>query len=139
MILVDPGRLAVPAATVTLVNAATGEKRRMTTTETGNFFFGGLQPGEYSLGVEAGGFKRFEKRGLNLTAAETLAAGEVALEVGAVSEFVEVTARGATVQTASAERAGIITGAQVENMAILGRNVTSLLPSARAISRARWT
>ena len=125
--VVDPGRLAVPAANVTLVNVATGEKRQMATNETGAFFFGSLQPGEYNLGVEAGGFKRYEKRGMNLSAAETLAAGEVVLEVGAVTEFVEVTAQGATVQTASAERAGIITGDQVENMAILGRNVTSLL------------
>jgi hypothetical protein len=125
--VVDPGHLAIPAANVTVLNVATGEKRQMATNETGRFFFGSVQPGEYNLSVEAGGFKRYEKRGLNLSAGETLAAGEMILEVGAVTEFVEVTAQGATVQTASAERAGIITGDQVENMAILGRNVTSLL------------
>ena len=105
--VVDPGRLAVPAANVTLVNAGTAEKRVISTGETGGFVFSGLQPGEYNLTVEAGGFKRYEKRGMNLTAAETLAAGQIMLEVGAVSEFVEVTAEGATVQTASMERAGI--------------------------------
>ena len=110
--VVDPGRLAIPAASVTLVNVATGEKRQDGDQKNGAFFFGSLQPGEYNLGVEAGSFKRLEKRGLNLSAAETLAAGQIVLEVGAVAEIVKVTAEGAAVQTASAERAGIITGAR---------------------------
>jgi hypothetical protein len=49
------------------------------------------------------------------------------LEVGAVSEKVTVAAEAAAVQTASAERAGVVTSEQVENLAILGRNVMSLL------------
>ncbi|MBI3680172.1 MAG: TonB-dependent receptor [Acidobacteria bacterium] len=125
--VLDPTDLAVTGARVTLRQAATGAARETLTDATGRFFFGSLQPGQYDLVIEAPGFKRLERRAIRLTAAETLGAGDLRLEVGAVSESVFVTAQGATVQTQSAERAGVLTGTQVESLAIRGRNVMSLL------------
>ena len=125
--VVDPAHSAIPNATVTLVNGATGEQRLVKTTETGRFFFGGLQPGEYQLTVEAQGFKRLEQRAINLIAAETLPVGDLGMQVGTITESVEVTAQGSAVQTASAERGDAVTGSQVDTLAIRGRNVTSLL------------
>ncbi len=125
--VVDPTGLPVARAGITLVQMATGAKRQATTNESGNFFLGSLQPGSYDLTVEMTGFKRFERRSINLSAADTLPVGNLALEVGAVTESIEVIAQGATVQTASAERAGVIVTSQVEHLAIRGRNVMSLL------------
>ena len=125
--VVDPSGLAVGKADVTLVQPATGLERRTTTAETGSFAFPALSPGQYNLTVKRDGFKQSERRNLNLTASETLTVGDVQLQVGSTTESVTISAEGATVQTASAERSGVITSSQVENILIRGRNVTSLL------------
>jgi len=123
----DPSGLAVAGASVTLTQAATGGQRQARTNEQGDFVFSSLQPGEYSVAVVSTGFKRYEKRAVVLSASETLPVGDLTLEVGAVAETVTVTAQGAVVQTASAERSGLVTGSQVENLLIKGRNVHALL------------
>ena len=48
--------------------------------------------------------------------------GDLALEVGAVTESIEVTATAALLQTESVERSATITGKQIENFEINGRN-----------------
>src|SRR5574340_627767 len=123
----DPGDLAVVAAKLTLTHVATGVVRAAVTDARGDFAFEALQPGEYALRVEAPGFKTLNKTAIQLTAAERLPVGRLRLEVGAVVESIEVRAEGAAVQTASAERAGAITSAQVHQIAIKGRNVMELL------------
>ena len=123
----DPGGLAIAGADVTLAHPATGLERRVATGENGGFVFTSVGPGEYRLTVKREGFKTAERKNLNLTASETLAAGDIRLEVGSTSESVTVTAEGATVQTASAERAGVITSSQVSSLLIRGRNVLSLM------------
>jgi hypothetical protein len=123
----DPSGLAVAKADVTLTQPATGLERKTTTAENGAFAFPALSPGQYRITVKREGFKQAERRNLNLTASETLTVGDIQLQVGSTAESVTVTAEGATVQTASSERAGVITNTQVENILIRGRNVTSLL------------
>ncbi len=123
----DPSGLPVAGASITLIQAATGGERRAATSERGDFVLSGLQPGEYTVAVTAPGFKRFEKRAVMLPAAETLSVGDLVLEVGTVAETITVTAHGSTVQTASAERSGLVTSSQVENLLSRGRNVSSLL------------
>jgi hypothetical protein len=123
----DSSDAAVVGALVSLTHVATGAQRQTTTDDRGNFVFPSLQLGEYNVAVTAQGFKRFEKRGLQLSAQETLPVGKIALELGAITESVTVTAQGVAVQTASAERAGTILGTQVENLMIRGRNAMSLL------------
>src|SRR5881628_3117566 len=123
----DASGLAVAGAEVTLVHAATGAGRQAPSDDRGQFVFSSLQPGEYTLTVRLPGFNTVEKRGIRLSAAETLSAGELVLQVGAAAETVTVTAQGAAVQTASAERAGVITSSQVEDLLNRSRTVTSLL------------
>lgn len=123
----DPTNLPVAGAVVTLVQIATGAERQIKTDERGDFVFSSLQPGEYSVAVMLPGFKKLEKRAIMLSAAETLSVGDLVLEIGTVTESVKVIAQGATVQTASVERAGVITSSQVENLLIRSRSVMSLL------------
>ncbi len=143
----DPGGLAVASADVTLVQATTGVKRRARTTENGAFSFATVEPGPYSLQVNAAGFKTADLHDVILTASETRSLGAVRLEVGNMSQSVTITAQVANVQTASSEHASVITGSQVDSLLIRGRNVTDLLQlvpgvavpaSADAISR-NWT
>ncbi len=123
----DPSDLAVVGAQVRLIQVSTGAERSTRTDVRGSFVFSSLQPDEYRLLIAAEGFKQVERRNIVLSASETLPLGKIPLEVGAVSEKVTVAAELAVVQTASAERAGVVTSDQVENLAILGRNVMSVL------------
>ncbi|MGH9657124.1 MAG: carboxypeptidase regulatory-like domain-containing protein, partial [Bryobacteraceae bacterium] len=129
----DASNLPVAAVTVTLIHVATGLERQAPTDIRGDFVFSSVAPGEYRLRATASGFKRYERTGVNLTAAETLRAGDLLLEIGAVTESVTVSAEGATVQTASAERAGVITTKQLDSLQIRGRNVMSILQTLPGI------
>lgn len=134
--MVDASAAAVPGVTIKLVQVATNAERQAVSSEIGRFTFTSLAPGEYSLFAEGAGFKRFELRGINLTAAENLSLGSLVLEVGSITEAIEVRAQGTPVQTESSERAGVLTGRQVENLTIRGRNaltLLSLLPGVVAI------
>ncbi|MEK7403619.1 MAG: carboxypeptidase-like regulatory domain-containing protein [Acidobacteriota bacterium] len=123
----DPSNLAVANAEVTLTHAGTAAERRAATNERGDFVFSSLQPGEYNITVKLAGFKTAEQRSVTLTASQVLPVGDIVLEVGAVTESVTVSAQAAVVQTASSERAGVVTSSQVDGLLIRGRNVMSLL------------
>src|ERR1041384_7562426 len=70
--ILDPGGLVIAGATVTLQNEQTGETRELVSSDSGDFVFTALPPGPYILVAQFRGMKRFEKRNLNLTAAERL-------------------------------------------------------------------
>lgn len=143
----DPGGLAVAKARISLTQATTGAQRNTLTSDAGAFSFATVDPGTYTVTVQAAGFKQAQVNSVVLTASETLPVGKIRLEVGNVSQSVTVTAQGATVETASSEHASVITGNQVENLLVRGRNVTDLMQlvpgvvtpaSSDAISR-NWT
>jgi len=123
----DPSGLGVPNAKATLTEIATGAQRTAKADQLGNFVFSTLPVGEYSLVISADGFKKLEKRGIMLSAAETRPVGDLMLTIGTAAETITVSAQGSVVQTASSERAGTITDTQVENLLIKGRNVIDLL------------
>ena len=123
----DPSGQVVPGAKVTLRSEKTGEIRSTLTSEVGTFNFVAVQPDTYALKVERTGFKAYERRGLVLTANERLAAGDIALQLGAVSETISVEATAAQVQTDSSEHSAVLTTQQLTNLTARGRDVVSLL------------
>lgn len=123
----DPTGAAVAGATVVLTQTGTQSQRQQTSSTTGDFTFNAIEPGAYSLSIEAVGFKRIERTGINLTANERLSAGILKLEVGSTADSIVVRADGTAVQTTSSERSGVLTSSQVENLMVKGRNVSSLL------------
>ncbi|MBI1895837.1 MAG: carboxypeptidase regulatory-like domain-containing protein [Acidobacteria bacterium] len=125
-IVTDPTDAVISGARVRLASSATGAERTAPTNEAGRFFFGSLQPGAYTLSIEAEGFRRLVRTS-QVSAAETVSITDLKLEVGQVTDSVQVTAQAVNVQTETAERAGVLTTSQVQNLAIRGRNVTSLV------------
>ncbi len=123
----DSAGLSVAGAQVAIQQVSTGAVREAFTDERGGFYFGSVQPGEYELRVSHGGFKKLVKRGVLLSASQTLDLGELTLQVGAVEESVTVTAEAVTVQTAGGEHAGTITAVEVQDILNVSRNVMSLL------------
>ena len=121
----DPSGALVPHATVTAANAAAGITRTVSTNEEGGFVLPNLAPGTYAITVEAAGFKKLEKTGIVLSAADRLNAGEFVLEVGVATEEVTVTAEAAQMQlqSGSGERSDLISSKQLNDVAMNGRNV----------------
>jgi hypothetical protein len=103
------------------------EHAPVTTTSTGEFLFPNLEPGAYTIAAKAAGFKQYEKKDLQLSASDRLSVGDLKLEVGAITETVEITAQAAQIQTASAERSGLLDSKQVMELMSRGRDVMSLL------------
>src|SRR5215831_67013 len=125
--VLDQTGQAIPGATVTLTRQETGDIRTFTTEPTGEFVFTSIQPGNYDLSVKAQGFKAFDKKGIALSASDHISAGDLKLQVGSVSESVEVTADTATVQIVSSERSAVLDSTQVTNLMSRGRDVMALL------------
>ena len=123
----DPTGRAVPGAAVTIQNERTGAERRLVSDEAGNFTAPNLEPSVYRLKVQMAGFKTFEKQNIALPASERLVVGDILLEVGSQAESITVRAEGASVQTASAERSGVLTGTQVDALLLKGRSIYSML------------
>jgi Carboxypeptidase regulatory-like domain/TonB-dependent Receptor Plug Domain len=119
----------VSNASVTVTNPATGLARQVTTGNGGEFAVTNLQPGTYTITVEATGFKKLEKSGLVLNAGGNVNPGTLALAVGAASDSVTVTADAGQVQlqSNSGERSDVITSKQLNDVAINGRNVLDYL------------
>lgn len=124
----DPQGNVVVGAAVTLSNPATNFTRTGTTSDSGQFNFEGISPGTYRLEVEAKGFK---KAILNDVGALVAKGTEVtvALEVGAVTESVVVTAGGteAIVNTQDASLGNNFVAHQISQLPLNARNVANLL------------
>lgn len=111
----------VPNATVTVKSEATGLERRTTTNDSGYYVVSSMPPGFYTVAVEGTGFKRFQKTGnkLDPNIAATINAN---LEIGTVTETVDVVATAATVQSETATVGKLIESRQIQLMQLNGRN-----------------
>jgi hypothetical protein len=123
----DSSAVAVANAQVKATSATTGASRDATTDSSGGFAFSAMPPDTYTVTVEHAGFKKYERKNVQLPPSERLSVGVLQLELGAVVETVTVTATGASVQTASGERSGVVTPDQVENLTIINRDFSVLL------------
>jgi hypothetical protein len=126
-ITTDPQGGVVPNAKIEVINEETARVVSASSDSDGNFVVPQLLSGTYTLIVTATGFKRFEQKGIILTANERVAVRRIALEVGDVNQTVTVTAEAALVQTNSAERAGLISEEQIQNIALKGRDYMGLV------------
>ncbi len=116
-------------ATVTIRDAAAGVERSVSTTEGGGFVVPSMPPGTYVITIELAGFKKLEKTGIILSAADRLNAGDFVLTVGGAAEQVTVTADAGQLQlqSNSGERSDLITSKQINDLALNGRNILDFL------------
>ena len=125
--VLDPSGQSVAGAEVRLINQELKDSRPFTSTATGDFVFTEVQPGTYLIQVKMAGFKQFEKTDIELTANGRLSVGDLKLQIGSVSETVEVKAEGAMVEATSAERTGLLDSKQIMDLQARGRDVMALL------------
>ena len=125
----DGAGAPVPDATVLVTNPATNLTRKVTTNSAGVFTAAQIPPGNYTIAVEKTGFKKLEKTNIVLNAIDLVNAGDFTLDVGAVTDTVTVSAEAARIeiQSESGERSGVITGTQIKDLALNGRNYQDFL------------
>ncbi|MBM3736323.1 MAG: TonB-dependent receptor [Acidobacteria bacterium] len=102
-LVTDPTGGAVPGVTVKVTNTATNESRTTTTGSEGRYTFSQLLPGSYALFAQTTGFKAFTQTGITLQASQS-AAVDVALQVGEVTQRVEVAATVVQLDTQTANQ-----------------------------------
>lgn len=124
--VLDASGAVLPGATITLVNLQTNETRTVVSTGTGAFLFSQLQPGLYKVAVELTGFKTatFTNVQVNVGQEYSITAK---LEVGGVSETVEVTAGTTLIQTTTPEVSQTVQQKQVLELPLNGRDITALI------------
>jgi len=116
----DASGAVVPAATVKLVNEGTRITFTTTTSSAGSYVFEAVQPGSYELDVEAAGFRNFVSRGNDVAIGQP-ATINVKLDVGAITDKVEVSGSSEVVQTSTSGNYGNLVSQQaVMDLPIVG-------------------
>jgi len=119
--LSDPSNAIVPGAKVTITNVLTGVKVENASDAQGNYLLNFLSPGSYKVEAEVPGFKKFVRDKVTLETGRQLRI-DIALETGAVTETVNITAETPLLETESGTLGGIIENRQVMSLPTLGRN-----------------
>ena len=88
-LVTDPTGAVLPGAQVTIIDVATGATRTLTTTTSGEFVAPNLEPGPYTVMVEAAGFQKFQRIGLQLEVARDIRV-DAALHPGPVDTTVTI-------------------------------------------------
>jgi hypothetical protein len=130
---------AIPGATVEVKNNATGAIERLITNSTGVFSVPALSPGTYTVTVSLTGFKTHVLNEVRIVAA-TAAEVKVTLEVGTISEKVEVKASTSLVQTQSVSVQSTMLAEQINKLPLISRNALSavmFLPGVEQIGNYR--
>jgi carboxypeptidase family protein len=122
--ITDPSGAVVGGAKITITHKATGQVVSTASTSSGTYNSGGLIPGDYTLRVEAKGFRTSER--VFAVQVGVTSSGNMKLEVGEASQVVEVQASSIQVNTEQSTVQGVITGDQIDKLPVDGRNFLDL-------------
>src|SRR5947209_5560753 len=131
--VMDKSGAAVAGADITLTSISGSLTRSTTSNNDGAFTVAGLPGDTYNLTVVAKGFQKYTAQKIKLDVAER-ARIDVSLTVGAMSEEITVTGESvAQVETQSSDLANTITGRQINQLELNGRNFTQLVVLAPGV------
>ncbi len=121
----DSSGLAVSRAAVTLSNLGTGLSVKTTTDESGNYTFPNVKVGTYSVSAEAAGFSKAVASNISVVVSARQRV-DFSLQVGQVSESVQVNDAATALETDSSEHGQVIRTQQVAELPLNGRNYSDL-------------
>src|ERR1039457_135637 len=131
----DSSGAAVPSAQINVVNVQTKVETHGQTTAEGNYTVPFLNIGEYEVGVEAQGFKKFTRSGVILQAGSTVRI-DMQLEVGAVSQEIQVTGASPLLATDSAVVGGLDDAKKVQESPMVQSKAQHLMYYMEGVSTA---
>lgn len=136
-IVTDASGAVVPSAAVTITHKATNTAVTITVGDTGEYSAPNLVPGVYRVEVTAPGFKRAVLDNITLTAAGA-ARADLQLQVGQVSEAIEVSASAIQIQTENAKISTTVQNKMVDELPLVVGgairtpfNLVAIVPEAR--------
>ena len=118
--ITDPTGAAVPGANVTITNTDNAFTRSLVTDSAGFYSVGPLNPGNYSVAVNAPGFQGLKVQTVVRTGTATT--GSYKLTLGSATDTVEVNAGAIQVNAEQFNVSDVITAEQISNLPIQGRN-----------------
>ncbi len=128
----DAGGAVIPNVKVTVVNTATNDTKVATTNSTGDYIFNLLPSGQYTVTAEAPSFKK-STISLNVVSGDR-ARANVQLQVGDVTQTVEVAAQSPALQTDSATLSTVVGAQSVQDLPLNGRNYVTLVQSTVGVA-----
>jgi len=124
--VLDASGAAIPGTAVTLTNLGTAEKRSMQSDAAGNYTFVNILPGNYRIDAEKAGFKHFKREPITVQVESGLRI-DITMEVGAVTQTVEVTAQTPLLQPQTSSLGQVVESRTVTEMPLNGRNPLALV------------
>src|SRR5579862_7412866 len=121
----DPSGAVVAAAKITVTQMATSQTRSASTDSQGNYLVPALQPANYSLTVEATGFRQLIRKDITLQADQS-ATVNVSMELGQATQNVTVEEAAILVDTVTGTQKGVINTTQMVELPLNGRNAAQL-------------
>ena len=135
--ITDAQSAVLPGATVVVVSETQGTRTSaVVTNEQGVFVVPNLAADTYSVEVTLDGFKTLTRRGIEVSGGARVAVPNLTLDVGAVTESVQVTAEAPLIQAASGERSFTVSRDLVENLPITRGNFTTVTAFAPGVQVA---
>jgi len=122
----DQAGAVLPNANVTVTNQNTSVAVSVTTNAEGAFVVTPLNPATYKITVEAPGFRTYTQENIVLNLNSRVGLDTISMQVGATGDSITVEAQAAQLETVTAERSGVVTGRQIVDIAVNGRNYSSL-------------
>jgi hypothetical protein len=123
----DSSGAVVANAKVTLKNELSGDTRTTVSNSSGYFSITAVQPGSYTVTVDAQGFKAWKQSGIVFAQGDNRNLPNISLQVGTVNETVEITAGGGSVPLDSAEISTTLNTTLVQDIPIVGRDAGELI------------
>jgi hypothetical protein len=115
---------AIAGAKVTVTSVAKGSVEETITNDDGNYTVSHLIPDVYNIHVEATGFKAYEVKGVQVSA-DTVAKVDAKMDVGSVSQSIEVTGEIPQLKIDRSDVATSFTSQTIESVPIYNRNFTT--------------
>ena len=129
----DPSGAGVPTAAVTLTNTATNAARTENTTGEGLYTFTAVPPGIYDIKVEHPGFRTVSSTNVEVQVQQSVRL-DLTLQVGQVSETVEVSAQAALLQSENATVGSVVENKGIVELPLNGREYLNLVTLAPNVS-----
>ena len=130
----DSSGAVMPGVTVTLVNAGTGFSRTVVTDAAGEYTAPLIPTGTYTVSAEITGFNKLSKTNVLLGVDQKVRI-DLALELGAMTEVVEIQAETPLLQTSSSELGTTVVEEQIKTLPLNGRNFVSLTRTVPGVLR----
>src|SRR5438094_3039144 len=121
----DATGAVLPGVNVNVKNSGTGSSVDFVTDERGRYLAPVLQPGEYEIQASLPGFQTVSRRGIRLAVGQN-AVVDIKLEVGQVTNQIEVVADANPINLTSAALSGLVTDKQIRDLPLNGRSFQQL-------------